>query len=102
MGARTSFRAGLGVPHPDPGVAAWWHCFQEESVRTSELFQIADQPLDLEGATEHARKVALGKRLLDLRDRKVGPYFIRKAKDDAHGKVNRWRLPQTMPGPRRT
>ena len=58
--------------------------------------------LDGRAGNEHARKVALGKRLSELKSRKVGTYFIRKAKDDAHGKVNRWRLPQTMPGPRRT
>jgi len=83
-------------------VESWWRYFQEEPVRASQLFQLADQHLDLEGATEHARKVALGKRLIELKDRRVGTCFIRKAEDDAHGKVNRWRLKQTMPGPRRT
>src|SRR5437667_11120971 len=31
------------------------------------------------GLTEHARKVALGKRLIELKDRKVGTCFIRKS-----------------------
>jgi putative DNA primase/helicase len=83
-------------------VEAWWRYFQEEPVRASQLFQLADHHLDLEGRTEHARTVALGKRLIALKDRKVGTCFIRKAEVDAHSKVNRWRLKPAMPGPRRT
>src|SRR5205085_1457638 len=60
-------------------VAGWWETFEDQEVRAGALFPIAAacDGFDLGNAkTDHAQKVAFGKKLGSLRDRVVGEYRV--------------------------
>ena len=68
----------------DPAWAAfiqqWWETFEDRKVGVGELVDIAvDSGIDMAGATDHARKVSMGKKLTERRDQVIDDYRIQRA-----------------------
>lgn len=79
-------------------VAEWWEQHSSKSVKSSELFEIADsiEGLPLGSGNEQARKTSLGKRLASMRNRIIGGFRISRA-GAGHGGSILWNL---IPSPR--
>ncbi|MBI4235732.1 MAG: hypothetical protein HY688_00005 [Chloroflexi bacterium] len=76
--------------------SAWWEEWQERPITADLLFGLATRHRLLQhvwaGREEHGARTAFGKALAAMRDRVVGEFRVRRAGENAHEKVARWRL----------
>lgn len=74
-------------------VAEWWDQYGSRSVKTPELFVVADtiDGLPLGNGNEQSRKTSLGKRLASMRGRIIGGFRITRA-GSGHGGSILWNL----------
>ena len=74
----------------DGFLSAWFDRFGERAVKVKELFEIADEALDLGTGTDHSRKTALGKALHARRGRIIGGKRVLDL--GTHQGATRWRV----------